>query len=196
MLSLIDFQKLYAKVNPQNTTLTTYVCFNNQKMLLFHIDCIYAFHVFVRRIRLLFVHSNASAVTYGWYLLWYLCLLTERTHTAKQNKTSTSFALLGIFLSPLLPTLTLRVVKRSLSCKCIWDEFDSLTDAMNLSCGCVSIQNEMYTMRVINCCLLTNWLTFAVGGHLSTSDTGFLASRLSPNYAHFVERLVQEEKKK
>ena len=131
------------------------------------------------------------------YLLWYLCLLTERTHPARQNKTSTSFVLLGTFLSPLLPALTLRVVKRRLfSYKCIWDEFEALTAAMKLSCGCVSIQSEMHTMRVINCCLLTDWFTFAGGGYLSTSGTGFLASRLSPNYAHFIERLVQEEKKK
>jgi hypothetical protein len=131
------------------------------------------------------------------YLLWHLCLLTERTHPARQNKTSTSFALLGAFLSPLPPTLTLRAVKRrSFSSKYIWDEFEALTAAMKLSCGCVSTQNEMYTMRVINYCLLNNWFTFVGGRLLTTSDKGFLDSRLSPNYVHFVEWLVEEQKRK
>lgn len=111
------------------------------------------------------------------------CACWQKGHILRdKTKLFTSFPLLGAFLSRLLPTLTRGAVKkRSFSYKCIWDEFESLTAAMKLSCSCVSIQSELYTMRVISCCLLTNRYTFAGGRHLKISDSRFRASRLSPN---------------
>jgi hypothetical protein len=154
--------------------------------------------VFVRKIRFLFGRSNASAVTYWCVVFGLVLVLVDRKDTSletKQNFHKFRFTRHFSFASSSHNDAQSRE-KEIVFYKCIWDEFGALTAAMKLSCGCVSIQKEMYTMRVISCCLLINWFTFAGGRHLTTSDTGFLASRLSPNYAYFAECLVQEERER
>jgi hypothetical protein len=171
--------------------------------MLFHIDYIYAFNFlwekpgFCLDIRMhqLWLTDALSCEVFALVLV-----LVDRKDTSwetKQNFQKFRFARHFSFASSSHSNAQSREKEIDFFLyKCIWDEFEALRAAMKLSCGCVSIQNEMYTMRVINCCLLINWFTFVGGRHLTTSDTGFLTSRLSPNCAYFVECLSQEERER